>query len=656
MSTRSRLMVVLAASAVGLVALAGVAGAHASLSSSDPADGALLQSSPSQVTLTFTERPDPSLTIVHVLDSTGAQVESGPAEPVPGQPVQIREPVGTLPKGVYTVTWRTVSEADGHVTAGAFSFGVGVSPAGAPAPSGGVVAQTPSPSPLSVAGRWALYVGLSVMLAFGSTGLIAFGGRLPRRRSVLIGASILAAAGAVAMTVAERSVVGVPLGTLLGSSAGGKFVWLLVAVAVATVLGIVAALLGGRTLSILVAVAAAGALLARALGGHASGAGLAAFNVGLQWIHLLGVGVWIGGLVWLALVVRSDTDAERGGEVRTFSLLAGAGLGAVAITGTLRAVDVLGGWAALLHVFSTSYGTTLAIKVSLAVVLIGLGTFNHYVNVPRYASSGRAVLRRLAGAELVLAAGVFALTGVLTGLPPASEARAPVSQAAKPLVVNGSDFATTTRVRLQVTPGTIGPNRFVADVTDYDTGQPVDADRVSLTFSLPGQPDVGSTLALKHQADGTWAAQSTALAIDGRWEVLALVENASGSTQVSLTLTPRAPPQQVSVSRVAGQPDLYTITLAGGVQIQSYVDPGTLGTNQLHVTAFDASGNELPLGSISVHAESPSSTDMLDMQRFSAGHFVANLDIVPGPWRFLISATAKDGSNLTASFQQTFGG
>jgi hypothetical protein len=44
------------------------------------------------------------------------------------------------------------------------------------------------------------------------------------------------------------------------------------------------------------------------------------------------------------------------------------------------------------------------------------------------------------------------------------------------------------------------------------------------------------------------------------------------------------------------------------------------------------------------------------MQRFSAGHFVANLDIVPGPWRFLISATAKDGSNLTASFQQTFGG
>ena len=105
-----------------------------------------------------------------------------------------------------------------------------------------------------------------------------------------------------------------------------------------------------------------------------------------------------------------------------------------------------------------------------------------------------------------------------------------------------------------------------------------------------------------------------------------------------------------------GQPDLYTITLEGGVQIQTYVDPGAPGPNQLHVTAFDASGQELPLDSTSVRAESPPGTNALDMQRFGPGHFVANLDIVPGPWRFLISATAKDGSILTASFRQTFSG
>ena len=117
--------------------------------------------------------------------------------------------------------------------------------------------------------------------------------------------------------------------------------------------------------------------------------------------------------------------------------------------------------------------------------------------------------------------------------------------------------------------------------------------------------------------------------------------------------------RETKPGRFLGEPGALRYTGAvseGGLQIQAYVDPGTPGTNQLHVTAFDASGNELPLGSTSVHAESPSGMNMLDMQRFSAGHFVANLDIVPGPWRFMIAATAKDGSILTASFQQTFEG
>ena len=44
----------------------------------------------------------------------------------PNREVRVR--LDPVPDGVYTVTWRTVSATDGHVTAGAFSFGVGVSP------------------------------------------------------------------------------------------------------------------------------------------------------------------------------------------------------------------------------------------------------------------------------------------------------------------------------------------------------------------------------------------------------------------------------------------------------------------------------------------------------------------------------------------------
>ena len=654
--SRRAVICVFAFCAIWLVASAPAAGAHASLRSSDPADGAILDVAPSAVTLTYTEPPDPKLTVVHVLNSSGKQAEKGSPEPVPGRRFEIREPLDVLPDGVYTVTWRTVSETDGHVTAGGFSFGVGVSPAGAPPPPGGRVGETPSPSPLSVAGKWSLYVGLSLVLSTGTTGILAFGGVLHRRRQILIAASILATGGVVAMIVAERSAIGVPLGDLLSSSAGHRLVWLAAATAAASITGVVSALQNERLPAILAASVAALALLVRAIGGHASGQGLAWWNVGVQWVHVLGVGVWIGGLPWLLLVVRADDARERGAQVRRFSLIAGIGLAAVAATGVLRAVDELGGWGKVLDILGSSYGTALAIKIGVALVLIALGTVNHFVNVPKYAAAGRAALRRTVGGELVLVAGIFALTGVLTGLPPAGGMQPTRAPEPERLVVIGHDFATTTRVRLEVTPGTVGPNRFVARVTDYDTGEPVPADRVTLDFALQGHPDVGSRLPLDRQPDGTWTAESTAIAIVGAWDVTVLVQDAAGSTQVPLRIRPRVPPPLVDVSRQPGQPDLYTFTFPSGVQIQSYVDPGSPGTNQFHLTAFDVSGQELPLASTRVEANGPSGSAPLDMKRFSPGHFIANFDLDPGTWSFQLDATAKDGSDLSARFKETFQG
>ena len=652
--SRRAVICVFAFCAIWLAASAPAAQAHASLRSSDPAADAILDVAPSAVTLTFTEPPDPQLTVLHVLDSSGKQVEKGSPQPVSGRHFEIREPLGALPDGVYTVTWRTVSETDGHVTAGGFSFGVGVSPLGAPAPPGGRMGETPSPSPLSVAGKWSAYVGLSLILAAGTTGILAFGGVLPRRRQILVAASALAAGGVVAVIVAERSAVGVPLGDLLSSSAGHRLEWLAAATAATILTALVSAFRGGRLPAIIAAAAAALAMLARAIGGHASGQGLVWWNVGLQWVHVLGVGVWIGGLPWLLLVVGADGARERGAQVRRFSLIAGLGLAAVAATGVLRAVDELGGWARVRDVLDSSYGTVLAIKVGVAVVLIALGTLNHYVNVPRYAAAGRAALRRTVGGELVLATGIFALTGVLTGLPPTGGMRPVMTATPAPLVVVGHDFATTTRVRLKVTPGTVGPNRFVAKVTDYDTGTPVPADRVTLEFSLAGNPDVGLSLPLERQPDESWAAQSTALAIVGDWDVTVLVQGAAGSTEIPLRIRPRVAPLRIDVSRQSGQPDLYTITFPSGVQIESYVDPGTAGVNQFHITAFDAAGHELPLARAAVEAHGPDGTVPLDMQRFSAGHLIANFDLAPGTWSFLIDATAKDGSQLSARFMETF--
>ena len=263
---------------------------------------------------------------------------------------------------------------------------------------------------------------------------------------------------------------------------------------------------------------------------------------------------------------------------------------------------------------------------------------------------------RTVGGELALAAAVLLATGVLTGLPPKPN-EAPAGQGARPLVVTGSDFATTTTSRLEISPGTVGPNTFEVEITDYDTHQPVDARRVSLQFELPDQPEVGSTLELEPK-DGAWQAQGTALAQTGTWTVTVLVEKQGSSVEIPLTVTPRMPGQKVDVSKVPGQPTLYTITLEGGLQIQAYVDPGEPGrTNQVHVTTFDADGQELPLHAAMLTITPPDAAPFEPkMLRFGPGHFAANIDLTAGTWSFDITAHAETGQVLAASFRQSFEG
>jgi nitrogen fixation protein FixH len=330
----------------------------------------------------------------------------------------------------------------------------------------------------------------------------------------------------------------------------------------------------------------------------------------------------------------------------------------VAVTGLQRAISEVGGptaWGRLLH---SSFGVTLLIKVGLFVCLVALGARNRYVNVPAVSDHPARLpsLRRAVGAEVFFAAGILGVTGVLTQLPPpATVAVAVRPNAAQHVVVTGNDFATTVRVKLIVTPGTVGPNRFEVRVTDYDTGKPAPATGVQLGFSLPGRPEIGTPkLDLDQAAPGVWTGQSTVLSMDGGWDVTVLVQEATGAVTVPLQLQTRLPPQQIQVLHGAsGQPTIYTITLAGGVSLQAYVDPGTVGNDVVHFTFFQANGKEQPIASASALATPPSgATTDLPLIRFDAGHFVANTTLTAGTWRFQITATTSDGTTYSAYFVQ----
>jgi hypothetical protein len=211
-------------------------------------------------------------------------------------------------------------------------------------------------------------------------------------------------------------------------------------------------------------------------------------------------------------------------------------------------------------------------------------------------------------------------------------------------------------VKLTATPGFAGLNAFSLHVVDYDSAKPVVASSVSLRFQSPARPDIGSsTLALARQPNGDYLGRGTNLSLLGSWTVTAVIERGVDSVEVPLSLTTNALPEQVTISRAAGQPTIYTIKLAAGRSVQVYLDPGSAGFNQIHATFFDATGNELSIrDDFDVSGTlKGGTTTRFSATRFSSGHFVGQGQLESGAWRFVFSATATDGTPLTAYVDQT---
>src|SRR2546425_13335955 len=80
-------------------------------------------------------------------------------------------------------------------------------------------------------------------------------------------------------------------------------------------------------------------------------------------------------------------------------------------------------------------------------------------------------------------------------------------------------------------------------------------------------------------------------------------------------------------------------TYPDGSTIQAYADPGTAGTNQVHVTAFDPNGDELAVKQMTIVAVPPDAPPQrLSFQRLSAGHGVGTADLTAGTRAFGIVA------------------
>jgi len=480
---------------------AGSASAHATLVSTDPAEGAVVDEAPSTVTFTFDEPvqlvPDGLL----AFDAAGERVDVEAA--ASGVEVTGRLP-DDLADGTYVVTWRVVS-ADGHPIAGSLTFHVTApSPKVAPPQTGPV-------DPGGVPTVQAIVHGVDYVALLLAGGLAVFlgwtarGVRLApdvRRRlvRVLRGSALVAVlAAAAAVPLAGAYQLGSGLGGVVDPASLDPALVrddLQVLALQLGGLGVAAWAAGRDRSSLVVDLVTALAVWSPALVGHTRAYEPTMLLVVTDALHLTAGAVWLGGLVGLVLVLPSVVGRARDAAllVTRFSTVAAGLLAVVAVTGVLLGWRIVGSWERLL---GETWGRLLLVKVALVLVVVAIAAFNRLRLVPRVAADtsghderrrGALLVRRTVFAEAALLVAVLAVTGFLTQKPPAGEPPGQTQTADTGVVTGVADD--DLKVLAVLDPGPGLQRRLIVQVQNL-AGEPLDLHAAPAVALRSGSVDLG---------------------------------------------------------------------------------------------------------------------------------------------------------------------
>ncbi|MFI8266934.1 copper resistance CopC/CopD family protein [Streptomyces rubiginosohelvolus] len=380
-----------------LLAGAGPASAHAALTGSDPADGAVVDTAPKEVTLSFSEAIAVGDDSIRVLDPSGkrADTDAEPKDLSEGSTVRYGVALHSgLPDGTYTVAWQAIS-ADSHPISGAFTFSIG-------APSDTTVAlpsQEAGGGPVGVVydiARYAAYGGFVLLVGGSAFVLVCWRGgatALPMQRLVVRGWLTLTAATLV-MLLLRNPYTGsgkfadafdlAGLQSVLDTKPGAALVSRLLLLGAAALF--IAVLFGTYArrederekkdlafgLAVGGGVVATGIAATWAMSEHASTGIQANIAMPVDVLHLLAVAAWLGGLASLLVALYRTPDIGSA-AVRRFSAVAFGSVVVLAATGIYQSWRQVGSWSALT---GTRYGQLLILKVALIAVLLAVAWFS----------------------------------------------------------------------------------------------------------------------------------------------------------------------------------------------------------------------------------------------------------------------------------------
>lgn len=546
--------------------------AHAALDTSTPASGDVLDTSPTEITATFTEPLEQSYSRLQLFDSSGTEVEGttlGFGDD--GYSMTLALP-NELAHGTWSVLWRTLSTADGHPAQNYFTFTIGTTSDIAPVTIPGTALDDGTvPQWAKTTSRWAALLGAIALIACWPVWSTVFRPALgaARRESVptvrrmrryVLAVTVLAALGSVyallvqAMTLTDGTLLDKVVNTL-GQTRYGHL-WL-ARFGLIVGLGLVLSACGWwftkrRQVEGILAWALSIALvLPFALISHASAQPTGrTVAIGADATHLFATSVWAGGLAMLVFVlfpgVRKMTPAPRADVIAAvvprFSTLALIAMAGISITGFYAGWLQVGNLAALTE---TDYGKSLLAKLILFAVILVLAAVNLLVIDRRLRNRDLAPvwtrrLRWTVSSELVLIVLLLLAVGRMTSLQPARDVM--VERARQVEIAFDTDPSTT----LLLAPGVVGVNHFRLEVSG--PALPADTEAL-LRLTIPANEALGTReIQLSRVTGNAFEYHGNEIGIAADWEFTVILRQ-PGEAQIQDATT-------VSIGATAPQVDV----------------------------------------------------------------------------------------------------
>lgn len=381
---------------------------HASLVSTDPAPGAVLERAPDAAVLTFNEPV--RVTALRLLGPRGPAVDVAPAD-AGGRRIRVPLP-GDAVRGAYLLSWRVVS-ADGHPVGGTLDYAVGA--AAGPARAVGTSASSGGRQAAIWLGRWLGYACL-----FACVGAALFRARNPSDRQAWARPLVWLGLGLLPVNLGLQGLdlLDLPMPALLGwpawaAALDSRYAWTLglSALALLASAGALRARRAGTARGCAgIALALAGAALAAS--GHAGTAPPQWLSRPLVVLHVATAAAWLGALVPLVRLLGPGREGTaRLAPLAWFSrwiapavavlLASGAGLALLQLD---RPADL----------WRTPYGIVLSVKLALVCGLLAIAAFNRW-RCTGSALAGEATARGRLRRSIVLETFVAAiLLGVVS--------------------------------------------------------------------------------------------------------------------------------------------------------------------------------------------------------------------------------------------------